>query len=320
MPAVYFITDKNPTFLDGDSSPVGYFGSLDYEETPTLLQPQVGDNTDEDINFCEDFIITGEPELPADFFNLYGEEYSSASWAGANHNSMTNQSMYILNRDNNNNVTPKKISDLAGKYSSTALGYIKASPTAPDATETKYAMAFHYYRFNADLENGEGCSKELGNKYEDYERYVHNASWQFNDHYYRAVAKFKKRNWQLAYNELGYSIHYLQDANAPHHAALKDNASTNNGHTNYETWVKNNFYASYWEICAAGLYNFMVNSSNRYISNNFSKSAFNTYSACANYAGNSSAAINATDENLKRTQRAVAGLYYRYLINTGRCW
>lgn len=39
---------------------------------------------------------------------------------------------------------------------------------------------------------------------------------------------------------------------------------------------------------------------------------------CIKYNTNPAIAINATAGNLKRTQRAVAGLLYRFLIDTGR--
>lgn len=42
------------------------------------------------------------------------------------------------------------------------------------------------------------------------------------------------------------------------------------------------------------------------------------YENCIKYNTNPAIAINATAGNLKRTQRAVAGLLYRFLIDTGR--
>lgn len=62
----------------------------------------------------------------------------------------------------------------------------------------------------------------------------------------------------------------------------------------------------------------MINSNFLNISSNFSELSGASYENCIKYNTNPAIAINATAGNLKRTQRAVAGLLYRFLIDTGR--
>lgn len=59
----------------------------------------------------------------------------------------------------------------------------------------------------------------------------------FESHYNNAVTEYNNGNKGLAYKELGMSIHYLSDLNAPHHATNK--TYFDSWHTAYESWVDN---------------------------------------------------------------------------------
>ena len=332
MIATYYLFDKKPTLINDDVA-LSYYGSLDYEYEVALVENT--DISEEDVNFYDGIMMAeGEPYTMNGTLELLlgfdGNNRISPSWCGEQHRNLTNYALYILSEDNINNKTPKKITMLTGstsnyKYSEAAIAYIAEGSVDPDKNETDYSMARHYYHYSYDYNaygvpiDREGYSKDNSIvSGADYKPWKHNARWMFNDHYYNARIAFEAGNYEYAYKELGKSIHYLEDTNAPHHAALIDNASSNNGHMNYENWVKNNWYASYWETSAAGSYPFMINSSFLKISNNFSKLACDSYSDCAAYVSYPATARSATEINLKRTQRAVAGLLYRYLKDTGR--
>ncbi|MDO4542493.1 MAG: hypothetical protein Q4C00_06690 [Bacillota bacterium] len=54
------------------------------------------------------------------------------------------------------------------------------------------------------------------------------------------------------------------------------------------------------------------------MSNDFSYAACVRYDTVANFRNNPTAANNATAYLTKRTQRAIAGMLYRFLVDTGR--
>lgn len=331
MIAVYYLFDKRPTLIT-DGIAISYSGTLDYEQdaVPTTNI----DIVEDDINFYDGMTMAeGELETMNGTEDLAlgvaDNDGITPQWCGDQHRSIVTQAIYILSQDNNNSKTPKRITKLNGrssdyKYSTTALDYVREGSIAPDYDETIYSVAKHYYHFGVDIygnaNNSAGYSKDESRIKDPrgYNRYSVNARWGFNDHYYNARMEFNAGNYAVAYRELGRSVHYLQDTNAPHHAALIDNDMSNNGHYNYEHWVKNNFYNSYWETSASGSYDFMINSNFLTISNNFSKLAYDSYGQCINYESNSYVAESATGKILKRTQRAVTGLFYRFLRDTGR--
>lgn len=140
----------------------------------------------------------------------------------------------------------------------------------------------------------------------------------FNNHYYEAKVAYTLRYWTQAYDELGRAIHYLEDINCPPHAALITNED-NNKHTNYEVWVRDNFYSSYWESAAtASTYSYMCNSTFFTISYDFATLAKNVANSTVHDLSRNNTCIANTRECLRRTQRAIAGLGYRFLIDTGR--
>jgi hypothetical protein len=83
--------------------------------------------------------------------------------------------------------------------------------------------------------------------------------------------------------------------------------------------VKNHFYSEYLEYGSAGSsYSYMCNNTFLAISNNFSHYACDRFTYCDAFQSNETGARNATGELTKKTQRAVAGLLYRFLVDTGR--
>lgn len=242
----------------------------------------------------------------------------SIQWKTQNHASMVNRSFNVLATDNQNGRTPTYVHNLsatggilipssAGKFSELAQSYIVSGSRAPDTEETDNKFRRHYYHYNSS--GGVGTTKNGVRTDTAYH-------W-FNNHYYNAKCEYSAGNYKTSYNELGRSIHYLADINAPHHAMLKDRATSN--HEKYEAWVKNNFYTEYWEWgTAQSSYPFVCNSSFLLMSNNFSKAACDLYEQCQNYVSNPTVARSATAQLTTRAQRATAGLLYRFLVDTNR--
>lgn len=60
------------------------------------------------------------------------------------------------------------------------------------------------------------------------------------DHFYQAVAAAKARNTEIAYEQLGRALHYIQDASEPHHAANIVNIPlVKPAHGDFEEYVDN---------------------------------------------------------------------------------
>lgn len=218
------------------------------------------------------------------------------------------------------------------KYSAKAQDYVLYGSVIPDGDEKNYGSTWHYYHYGAPGQEGRGKILTYRNAYD-----------LFNDHYWDALNHFNTtRNYQAAYLSLGRAIHYLSDMNQPYHANLQSNDITNDGHERYERWIDDNWGKNGWESqyneYSAGnaTYSYMTNTSTLDICNNFSQLACAAYSNCSNgfnfisfaehpeedWPSVSVQARNAskpyTGEQLKRNQRAVAGLLYAYLVRTGR--
>ena len=257
--------------------------------------------------------IGAVPELTIPRFND-----NDLQWANSNHSSMLSRSFNILAKDNVDGKLPRRVSNLStsvgalisgsnGKLSLNAQRFISEGSEDPDFRETNDAMRRHYYKY--DPAGGVGTTK--GGIHTD------SAYHWFNNHYYNAKCEYAAGNFPTAYVELGRSIHYLEDINAPHHANRK--YISNSNHSEYEAWVKNNFYTNYWEWgTAQSSYPFVCNSSFLLMSNNFSKAACDLYEQCQNYESNPTVARAATAQLTTRAQRAMAGLLYRFLVDTNR--
>lgn len=315
--SVYRIFDQRPTILNEDGSSLEY---LDIEEAP--FDESLIEETGETAAG-----YTGEVNVIGDVPDTVTEEEHgiTASWATTDHPRMLRRSFSLLAKDNQNGNTPVYVNNLSnslgsgtllggGKLSINAQGYIEEGSMAPDENETtNRTFVRHYYKY--DPNGGVGTTKVK----DDYGNYIHTdtAYHWFNEHYYWAKCDYSVGNYAEAYREVGRSIHYLEDINAPHHASL--HTTTNSNHKEYESWVKNHFYSEYLEYGSAGSsYSYMCNNTFLAISNNFSHYACDRFTYCDAFQSNETGARNATGELTKKTQRAVAGLLYRFLVDTGR--
>ena len=277
----YIVLTERPTIVTKT-------GSLVYIEEDDITQNSI-DTSDSD----ED-----------DFHREIAEEALSntgtftPSWTGSDqngtvmsvHQEMTNQGFYLLFITKENSVT-----NIRGKYSSTARQYIYDGSIEPDLFENENKYAGHY------------CSPSLKNKYGATNL---TAYTQFNNHYYQAKVYYDSGIYATAYNKLGRAMHYMEDINSPPHASL----ITGFRHSAYETWVRDNFYSSYWATSVPeSTYNFMTTSRFCDIATGFANYSNSVATECVNNNN-----ITYTKECLLRTQRAVAGLAYRFLIDTNR--
>lgn len=313
--SVYMILDSKPTILSEYSTPIQYVDV----ESEAIYDESLIETTDDVLLYSNSLNPLGD--IPA--LSIPETTGVTPLWATNNHYTMLNRSFLILALDNTTRNTPAYISNLStsagtliagntGKLSKNAQDYIRNGAMAPDSDETdSRTFIRHYYHYSPNLEYGIGTTKDGSSNNTAYH-------W-FNNHYYWANLYYSWGDYSVAYDRLGRSIHYLADINAPHHAMLATNAKTDNNHTNYETWVRNNFYSEYWEWgSAASSYPYVCNSSFVSMSNNFSKFACEKYRDCYYFGTNTADALAATAELTKKTQRSVAGLLYRFLVDTGR--
>lgn len=309
--AAFWLFDTRPDIIGEDGFAHEYLGTTATSETDSAVSAAAEATEPADTGFTGDVTPIGSVPYQQQ------QQGITTSWATSNHASMLEQSFAILAKDNENHQLPVYYINLlstpyglnfSGKLSINAQAYIKEGSKDPDFDETyKNTFIWHYYHYGVN--GGVGTTKP-----NDY-GITTTAYHKFNDHGYNAKCEYAVRNYDDAYNELGRSIHYLEDINAPHHAML----STGQPHWDYEDWVRDNFYDTYWETgSASSTYSYMHNSRYVDISNNFSEIACSYYAACNNFKSNPTAAKAATAILTKKTQRAVAGVLYGFLADTGR--
>lgn len=291
MLSAYIVFSTKPTYITGTTP-------LEYIET-------------------EDTEISGETDNDEDSFHkdlaaadLSSEDNFTLSWKSAGklesstHRQLTNQGFYILFEDNGKSYP--KISNLSdvtsqvnqrqtGKYSQTARGYIQEGSVMPDNTETDSGTFLGHY-----------CSPGLENKSNESSP---TAYTRCRNHYQRARELYTWSDYFLAYHTLGKAMHYLEDVNSPPHAALITGAS----HKGYEEWVRDNMRSDYFVTSASSsTYNFMRKPFSD-IFRNFAQLSNNVAHVCV-----TNHSVSATRDCLTRTERAIAGMAYRFLIDTGR--
>lgn len=285
----YLVYRDKPTLITG-TTPLTYLGSFEAIDTETLNTALMDDDESFHIELAgfnpEDGTVSPE-------WTSKGEIDESV------HKKLASRSIYILFFDKGDSV-----SYIREKYSETARNHIYIGTRDPDVYEKDNSSAGHY------------CSPDLKNKFGETSLTAYTC---FNDHYYNAKVNYSWGSYTTAYNKLGRAIHYLQDINSPPHAALITN-DDNKRHEKFEVWVRDNFHDytnQFFESTAANSYSFMCNSTFAEISQNFATLSARVADACCpNNIDDIS--IPDTAECLKCTQRAVAGLAYRYLIDTGR--
>lgn len=282
MLSFYIVLNERPTLIT-ETTPIEYI-----DEVPSNENISMGMITDE--SFHTELIesdLHNSNELSPNWTSSETNEYTSV------HKNLTNQGFYILFQDKKNSIT-----NITGKYSSKAREYIYEGSILPDQLETDLNTFVSHY-----------CNKNLLNKNLGTNP---TAYTQANNHYYSAKMYYDWANYEVAYKQLGMSIHYFEDVTSPPHAAL----ITGSAHKLYEIWVRNNFRNEYYTTYAtASTYNFMSQTTFRDIFKNFATLSGDVADVCIRTNSNS---IAPTRDCLHKAQRAVAGLGYKYLIDTGR--
>lgn len=151
------------------------------------------------------------------------------------------------------------------------------------------------------------------------------ANTRFRDHYDLAVSSYKKKMYNLAWQELGRAIHYLGDLNAPHHAAnvaaldtnLKQ-ASLTHGH--YEDWVNSVCRDYAINNASEETYKYALNNNVWQVGHDMAVNANGyAYMVATQYrekdVNNRKAATNGT---LPKAQRIAAGILYKFLKDVGK--
>lgn len=290
MLSFYIVLNDRPTFITG-TTPIEYIHVEENNSNEQIMtEESISENNESfhaeraeaDTTTSEDFVIN---------WTSRGDVNTSV------HKQITHRGFLILFNDKSNSI-----SNITGKFSPTARRYVYDGCVAPDRTddlgETERFSAGHY------------CDIYLRNKFlqDDLTAYT-----KFNNHYYDAKMYYSWGDWQPAYDELGRSMHFMEDTLSPPHSAL----ITGNKHEEYENWVHNNMRDDYFTTHAdSSTYSFMSTSHFCDISRNFATYSSGLADGCIK--GSDSVKISYTRACLTKCQRAVAGLAYRYLIDTGR--
>ncbi len=198
------------------------------------------------------------------------------------------------------NDKTSSISNLSGKYSATARGYINTGSVDPDTLENDSSTFVGHY-----------CNSQLKNK-----NYTTNptAYTRFNNHYYNSLVAYDNGGYEYAYKELGRAMHYLEDITSPPHAAL----ITGDDHQNYEVYARNNVISvSQLTTAPNSTYTYMASTSGQTMCTSFATES-EGYDYLVYLADSSTTKKNGTKTCLKKAQRIVAGLGYRYLQDTNR--
>lgn len=286
MLSTFLFLDRRPTLITGTTP-------LTYIETEPATTASISDESDE-ADSDESFHSQWAEEALAESDIVTPSWKSGGSFNQSTHKRLTNEGFYILFQDKSGSI-----SNIYGKYSDTAQQYVWTGcvepDTDPDENGPNKTFVGHY------------CSPSLTNKKHESSP---TAYTNFNNHYYDAKVYYSNANFPKAYNSLGRSIHYMEDINSPPHAALVQGSA----HQSYEAWVRDNMRPDYFVSNApASTYNFMSTTTFRNISINFATLTNDVADACIN-----ARSVGSTRVCLVRAQRGVAGLLYRFLIDTGR--
>lgn len=269
-------------------------------ETIHYIGPESYDEEQEDIYDDEECSCNDSDDYP---------DQNPVKWNGMSnpnaHKKITQNGINILLKEKKNSID-----NLSGKISSNAQSYILNGCVQPDydakdKNNTDELFAYHYC--SPDLENGNGV---VGIS----------ARTRMNDNYYYAKVEYSLGNYNTAYTLLGRSMHYMEDITSPPHSAIIRNNNTNNLHSRYETWVKDNWSDSYFltNSSSSSTYDYMSTTSFKDIAINFATYSYSRKYCVYNFDSNYSQSLSLTKECLVKGQRGVAGLCYRFLKDTGR--
>lgn len=264
---------------------------LIYDQKPTLIVKTGFMSYKKEIS---SFTQEASNQLGEDVLSIFDKGdfrwKSKGNIPESTHKDLTHQGFSILFHDRG-----ESIRNLMDEYSVEVQAIVENGSVAPDRDEKDHKSAGHY------------CSPSLTNK---FHKFSPTAYTRLNNHYYKAVIHYYWGNFKTAYDELGRAIHYLEDINCPPHAGL----ITGIPHAQYEAWVRDYMRSDYYIFTAPkSTYHFMSHASLKTVSQNFASLTERVATACV-YEHSTSL----TRECLSRAQRAVAGLLYRYLMDTGR--
>ena len=287
MISFYIVLKDKPDLFTGAALPIEYIG---FNTTETDVLENSEGNTAWYNHFSSDDLQTLQGEISPNWTSR-GDVNTSV------HKRITNRGFLILFSDKNSSIT-----NITGKYSPLARSYIYEGCVAPDYSdkrgETQRYSAGHY------------CSPTLRNKFDQSDL---TAYTNFNNRYYEAKVYYDWKDWETSYDKLGRALHYMEDILSPPHAAL----IVGEKHREYEDWVMNNMRSEYFVYSApSNTYSYMSTSTFRAISINFATYSAGVADECV--YGSESLKIPFTKECLTKAQRAVAGMGYRFLIDTGR--
>lgn len=190
-------------------------------------------------------------------------------------------------------------SGINGFFTSTRVKTLMLASIQPDIDGAATMFKDHFY-----LPNGDGLAGYPLSAYDN-----------FRNHYNGAIANYNAGNYTEAINRLGMAIHFISDINQPHHASGAAAVVTN--HTQYESWVETNEnYKNYkvtsMSLSAISAYNGKTLLT---IADDSASVARNNYSNANSL--NEDKMHNATNVTLKRAQRDVAGVIYKFCKDTG---
>lgn len=186
---------------------------------------------------------------------LIASHGTANAWGGPNDNThkfITEQALQILANDNKQTPFPLHVTDLLTEYS-----------VDPDYSER-------------DIECHEVCMPKCGTTctptYKGhFYHYITGTNWRGGvfptaktravEHYNAALAKFLLGNHEEAWQELGRSLHYIEDATNMHHA--RNEIAFFAPHSEFETWTGNDLNANrgLYEKQSSSQYNTILMSS-----------------------------------------------------------
>lgn len=170
----------------------------------------------------------------------------------------------------------------------------------PDKDGWKNGYRDHFY-------NPESDESYLNGKKE-------NAKLSFINHYNNALTEYRKGNRITAMQELGRSLHFVQDVCEPHHSNNK--TVPLNKHDKFETWVGNNFEnieAKY--TISEWKYTYARNSELEKI---FKDAAWSSYDQLSNASKTETFRI-AAEKSLGNALLYTTLVLYRFMVTNGLC-
>lgn len=295
--SAYMINDTKPTlYFPGG----GYIEYIEPDEDNTTVTEQKSDDTE-----MNDFCGYGDaPDIAALVSEGDDNGGITVSWAWPTHTNVTTAAFNKLAKDRS------KITDkMSGEKFTFHYDYANHYISGMDAIKV-----YSYYADTMSTENFNKFEAHFYNGQYSYTRStVYNAYMFFNNHFYNAITNYRNGSKDTSYQEMGLSMHYLEDMNNPYHASNIKSTGDTSDHHKYEQWVKNNIgYVSIYNEDLTASYRFMYDNTFRYISDSFVSLAQQQLGVCSNFENNPAVATTATVTLLGRTSRAVTGALNRY--------